>query len=142
MNLALRKSTINRTLSPLACGSALYNSASILPILDMVVNFLPNPKERKYQITDEIDICAFIFKVYCYLYALIGKDIWQVRHEKKRGQLNYVRLFRGNIKSDPESGEQKTLLVNANTGYKLEKNLRKIYSFRRTSRRLPDLFTL
>ncbi|CAK5112141.1 unnamed protein product [Meloidogyne enterolobii] len=98
---ALRRNLISRKLSPLACGSALHCSLSILPVLDMIVDFLPNPTENDYKnnkIDDEIiKSCGIVFKV---------------SHDTKEGQLNYVRLFKGDIEL-PSAG--KYTLINANT---------------------------
>lgn len=98
---ALRRNLISRKLSPLACGSALHCSLSVLPVLDMIVDFLPNPTENDYKnnkIDDEIiESCGIVFKV---------------SHDTKEGQLNYVRLFKGDIELPSVS---KYTLINANT---------------------------
>ena len=101
---ALRRGTLRRALSPIACGSALH-SPTIFPLLDFIVDFLPNPKERNHhELTGEeqmaVDNCAFVFKV---------------GHDKRRGQLNYVRIFRGTIHS-PLEEDAHFPLINANTG--------------------------
>ncbi|KAI3413676.1 hypothetical protein GPALN_011162 [Globodera pallida] len=97
MREMIRRNTLERRLFPLVCGSALHCSASVLPLLDSVVDFLPSPREREYPIPDETEDCAFVFKV---------------RHDKKRGQLNYARVYRGKI----QRGQSSQALVNANTG--------------------------
>lgn len=98
---ALRRNLISRKLSPLACGSALHCSLSVLPVLDMIVDFLPNPTENDYKnnkIDDKIiESCGIVFKV---------------SHDTKEGQLNYVRLFKGDIELPSVS---KYTLINANT---------------------------
>ncbi|KAL7078314.1 hypothetical protein ACQ4LE_002695 [Meloidogyne hapla] len=100
---ALRKNTISRKLSPIACGSALHCSLSVLPVMDMIINFLPNPNENNFKnnkINDEIiKSCGIVFKV---------------SHDKKEGQLNYVRLFKGDIKIPSINNKCQYSLINAN----------------------------
>ncbi|KAF7629947.1 Tr-type G domain-containing protein [Meloidogyne graminicola] len=100
---ALRRSTLSKRLSPIVCGSALHCSASVLPVLDMVIDFLPSPSEihsKHDDIDDEyIKSCGLVFKV---------------RHDTKHGQLNYVRLFKGEIDSFT-SNRRHSSLINANT---------------------------
>uniref|UniRef100_A0A915E9M5 Tr-type G domain-containing protein n=1 Tax=Ditylenchus dipsaci TaxID=166011 RepID=A0A915E9M5_9BILA len=81
--LALRASTLNSTLSPLACGSALRSVASVKPVLDMIVDFLASPHDRNYDsFQDSVDFCALVYKI---------------GHEKRRGRLNYARIFKGQL---------------------------------------------
>lgn len=61
--LALRKASLNSVLSPVACGTALRNTRSVEPLLDMIVDFLPNPSERQYELP-VVDLCALVFKVF------------------------------------------------------------------------------
>jgi len=49
----------------------LHCSLSVLPVLDMIVDFLSNPTENDYKnnkIDDEIiESCGIVFKVYLFL---------------------------------------------------------------------------
>lgn len=77
IHLALKESTLARKVAPVACGSGLKSTQSVIPLLEMVLNFLPSPLERKYNIPEEIHTCGMVFKV---------------AHDKRKGQLSYIRM--------------------------------------------------
>lgn len=79
---ALRKSTHDRTLAPVAIGTALRHTRSVEPALDMIVDFLPSPAEKDYHLPDT-DFSGLVFKIV---------------HDKKRGQLSYMRVYKGELK--------------------------------------------
>jgi translation elongation factor EF-G len=61
--LALKESTLARKLAPIACGSGLKSTQSVVPLLDMIINFLPSPVERNFDIPDNVHTCGLVFKV-------------------------------------------------------------------------------
>lgn len=90
----LRRGTLDQSLVPALCGSALHNTG-IQPLLDAVVDYLPSPEERPAPEATDPDsgvtrsvppdpaapVAAFCFKVV---------------HEK-HGDLIYLRLFSGTL---------------------------------------------
>lgn len=105
----IRKFTINQTIVPVLCGSALKNKG-VQPLIDAVINYLPNPLERgeikginpiidKDEIRhpdDEKPLAALVFKI---------------ANNPFVGSLAYVRVYSGTLKS----GEQ---VYNSRTGRK------------------------
>jgi elongation factor G len=80
---ALRRQTINRTIVPILLGSA-YKNTGIQLLMDSIINFLPAPNERN--------------KIYdCFGSDFVG-NVFKVTHDKQRGPLSLVRIFRGEIK--------------------------------------------
>ncbi|KAH7730459.1 Translation elongation factor EFG/EF2 [Aphelenchoides avenae] len=82
LNQALQALTRSRSLSPVACGTALRNTYSAIPVLNMVTNFLPSPVDRNYKMPD-VDLCSLVFKI---------------GHDKRKGRLSYVRVYKGDLR--------------------------------------------
>ncbi|TKR89481.1 hypothetical protein L596_013578 [Steinernema carpocapsae] len=80
----LREATLQRKLSPVACGSALRSPNSVRPVLDTVVQYLPSPDQRNAALNTIFgdDLCGLVFKV---------------GHDKRQGRLSYVRVYTGAI---------------------------------------------
>jgi elongation factor G len=91
---AIRKASLRQTLVPVVCGSSLKNFG-IPALLDAIVNYLPSPLERPpvfgkstehgkvpIDLVDDGPLLALAFKV---------------THDRHRGQLVYMRAFRGNL---------------------------------------------
>ncbi|CAJ0579784.1 unnamed protein product, partial [Mesorhabditis spiculigera] len=82
----LRRVTLERTGSVLSCGTALRCSASVIPLLDSVVSFLPSPEEKdSYSKLFGDKLSALVFKI---------------QNDKKKGQLNYVRVYTGALRNN------------------------------------------
>ena len=90
---AVRLKTQSLNVFPVLCGTALRNKG-IQPLLDAVVNYLPPPvrpvagqslagKERTWQVTDDL-LAGLAFKT---------------MHDPYSGQLTFVRLYSGNLKT-------------------------------------------
>lgn len=80
---AIRKSTINRKLVPVVMGSA-YKNTGIQLLMDSIINYLPAPNQRN-EIYD------------CFEKDFVGK-VFKVSHDKQRGALSLVRVYRGELK--------------------------------------------
>jgi len=80
---ALRTLTIQRKVVPIMMGSS-YKNIGVQLLMDSVINYLPAPNERNQ------------------LYNCFGKDfvgnVFKVTHDKQRGPLSLVRIFRGELK--------------------------------------------
>jgi elongation factor G len=83
---ALRRITLRQQAVPVFCGSSLRNCA-VQPLLDGIVDLLPDPVERLQQVHPSIahygeELCALAFKTV---------------HDKQRGPLTFVRLYTGSL---------------------------------------------
>ncbi|KAL5284635.1 GFM2 family protein [Megaselia abdita] len=80
---ALRKATLNKKIVPVVLGSA-YKNIGIQPLMNTVVNVLPAPSERNENYN-------------CFGDDFVGK-VFKIVHDKQRGPLTLVRVFRGDMK--------------------------------------------
>lgn len=80
---AVRRQTLNRKIVPMLLGSA-YKNTGVQLLMDSIINFLPAPNERNL------------------IYNCFGNDfvgnVFKVTHDKQRGPLSLVRIFRGELK--------------------------------------------
>ncbi|VDO46068.1 unnamed protein product [Haemonchus placei] len=83
---AMRRITLAHRGAAIGCGSALRCPASVRPVLDQVVNFLPSPKERNTSLTSLFgqELCGFVFKI---------------GHDRRKGKLSFVRVYAGTLTS-------------------------------------------
>ena len=80
---AIRRQTINRKIVPLLLGSA-YKNTGVQLLMDSIINYLPAPNERN--------------QIYnCFGNEFVG-NVFKVTHDKQRGPLSLVRIFRGELK--------------------------------------------
>ncbi|XP_036327396.1 ribosome-releasing factor 2, mitochondrial [Rhagoletis pomonella] len=80
---ALRRSVARRKVVPVLVGSA-YKNVGIQLVMDAVIDYLPAPHERS-QLYD------------CFGEDFVGK-VFKIVHDKQRGTLTLVRVFRGELK--------------------------------------------
>jgi elongation factor G len=95
---SIRKTTIEASLFPVFCGSALRNKG-VQPILDAIVDYLPSPKDMPEvmghnpknhdetiarEVSDKEPFCALVFKL---------------RADSFVGKLSYIRVYSGHLKS-------------------------------------------
>jgi len=96
---AIRKGTISREFMPIFLGSA-YRNKGVQPLLDGVVNFLPNPAEVENIALDLDDQEKQIMlrpdpQAPCVAYAFKLED-------GPYGQLTYIRIYQGRINRGDE----------------------------------------
>ncbi|MCI4445681.1 MAG: elongation factor G, partial [Candidatus Aminicenantes bacterium] len=96
---AIRKGTISREFMPIFLGSA-YRNKGVQPLLDGVVNFLPNPAEVENIALDLDDqekqvLLKPIPEAPCVAYAFKLED-------GPYGQLTYIRIYQGRINRGDE----------------------------------------
>ncbi|OLL22355.1 Ribosome-releasing factor 2, mitochondrial [Neolecta irregularis DAH-3] len=87
---AIRRLTISNSIVPIFCGAA-FKNIGVQPLLDAVIDYLPNPKEcfppiiydaDGKQIANLGESCALAFKVI---------------HDSKRGMMVFVRVYNGTL---------------------------------------------
>ncbi len=99
LNKAIREATISLDLVPVFMGSA-YRNTGIQPLLDAVVNYLPNPSEVTNEALDlDNNEESVTLKSDPTLPAVIlGFKL----EDGKYGQLTYIRIYQGNLKRGDE----------------------------------------
>jgi elongation factor G len=82
---SLRRQTIARKIVPMVLGSA-YKNCGVQTLMDSIINYLPAPSDRN--------------KVYdCFGSDFVG-NVFKVTHDKQRGPLSLVRIFRGELRKN------------------------------------------
>ncbi|VDK76918.1 unnamed protein product [Litomosoides sigmodontis] len=78
--------TLTQRVVPVACGSALRCAQCVSPVLDLIIGCLPCPAQKSGLVNKVFgnDLSALVFKI---------------RHDKRLGQLTYVRVYTGEIKN-------------------------------------------
>jgi elongation factor G len=80
---SIRNLTINQKIVPVLLGSA-YKNTGVQLLMDSVINFLPAPHEKN--------------QIYnCFENNFAGR-VFKIVHDKQRGPLSLVRVFRGELK--------------------------------------------
>ncbi len=99
LNDAIRKATISLQLVPVALGSA-YKNKGVQALMDMVIDYLPNPTEIKnyaLNIDDNEKEVLLIADTNKPTVALAFK-----LEDGQYGQLSYIRIYQGSIKKGDE----------------------------------------
>ncbi|MBN2038584.1 MAG: elongation factor G [Spirochaetes bacterium] len=99
INKAIREATISLQLVPVAVGSA-YKNKGVQSLMDMVINYLPDPTEIKnfaLDLDDNENEVLLIADVEKPTVALAFK-----LEEGQYGQLTYVRIYQGSISKGDE----------------------------------------
>ncbi|KAG8198855.1 hypothetical protein JTE90_015072 [Oedothorax gibbosus] len=81
---ALRRITLKKAAVPVLCGSS-YKNVGVQLLMDAVINYLPNPSERKneFLFSNPEELCALVFKTI---------------HNKKSEPLTFLRVYSGSLK--------------------------------------------
>uniref|UniRef100_A0A0K0FGT7 Ribosome-releasing factor 2, mitochondrial (inferred by orthology to a D. melanogaster protein) n=1 Tax=Strongyloides venezuelensis TaxID=75913 RepID=A0A0K0FGT7_STRVS len=83
----LRSQVLQKKLYPLGVGSALNSTMSVFPLLDMIVDYLPTPKERNL-LSKKVfgdNLSSLVFKI---------------GHDDRHGQLFYTRIYTGTLRNN------------------------------------------
>lgn len=80
---AIRRLTLKRSIVPILMGSA-YKNVGVQLLMDSVINYLPAPNERNEMYN-------------CFNDDFVAK-VFKVTHDKQRGPLSLIRLYRGELK--------------------------------------------
>lgn len=92
LRACIRSGTLKQVFVPVLAGSALKNKG-IEPLLDAVVDYLPAPEDRVYDLAPGDGFAALVFKVV---------------HDE-HGTLSYLRIYRGQAHAG-------SMVLNSNTG--------------------------
>lgn len=92
LRACIRSGTLKQVFVPVLAGSALKNKG-IEPLLDAVVDYLPAPEDRLYDMAPGDGFAALVFKVV---------------HDE-HGTLSYLRIYRGQAHAG-------SMVLNSNTG--------------------------
>ncbi|CAI4047379.1 hypothetical protein SUVZ_12G1220 [Saccharomyces uvarum] len=107
---AIRRATIARAFTPVLMGSALANTG-IQPVLDAIVDFLPNPSEVLNTALDVSNNETTINLVPAVQQPFVGLAF--KLEEGKYGQLTYVRVYQGRLRKG-------NYITNVKTGKKVK----------------------
>jgi elongation factor G len=94
---AIRKVTIERSMTPVLCGSSLKNSG-VQPVLDSIIDYLPSPEEAVKMIGNHAKTEKEVH-VDCnpddYPLGLIFK----IQNHREAGIMSFIRVYSGTFKS-------------------------------------------
>lgn len=107
---AIRRGTIARAFTPVLMGSALANTG-IQPVLDAIVDFLPNPSEVLNTALDVSKNETTVNLVPAVQQPFVGLAF--KLEEGKYGQLTYVRVYQGRLRKG-------NYITNVKTGKKVK----------------------
>ncbi|ORX49145.1 translation elongation factor G [Hesseltinella vesiculosa] len=107
---AIRRATIDLKFTPVLMGSAFKNTA-VQPLLDAVIDYLPNPMEVKNTALDIKDNEAPITLSPFSNQPFVGLAF--KLEEGRYGQLTYVRIYQGTLKKG-------SFITNVKTGKKIK----------------------
>ncbi len=103
----IRKGIATGSVIPVMAGSAL-NNRGVINLLDEIVRYMPTANERRNTLaTDEL--ADEIVNVACEEDGPFAAQVFKTVYDPFTGKLNYIKIFRGNIKSGD-------VVLNANTG--------------------------
>lgn len=107
---AIRRATIARKFTPVMMGSALANR-SVQPVLDAIVDYLPNPAEVLNETLDLSNNEAKLPLIPSSQKPFVGLAF--KLEEGKYGQLTYIRVYQGELKKG-------SYITNVKTGKKVK----------------------
>uniref|UniRef100_A0A0N5AK53 Tr-type G domain-containing protein n=1 Tax=Syphacia muris TaxID=451379 RepID=A0A0N5AK53_9BILA len=86
INECLRNNTLSRNINTVTCGTAFRCAESVRPVLNIVAKYFPSPIKK----SDPVK------KIYGNNFSAL---VFKVNHDKRHGQLNYIRIYTGQLKN-------------------------------------------
>ena len=93
---ALRAQTLNLTVVPVLCGSALKNKG-IQPLLQAVIDYLPAPEDEKTVVGFHPKHEAQKIEIRCVDHEVFSALVFKMTHDAFAGLLVYIRVYSGTI---------------------------------------------
>ena len=103
----IRRGIATGSVIPVMAGSALQNRG-VINLLDEIVRYMPNANERKNSLATDINADEII-SVECEENAPFAAQVFKTVYDSYSGKLNYLKVFRGCIKTGQT-------VLNSNTG--------------------------
>lgn len=93
----IRKGIATGSVIPVMAGSALQNRG-VINLLDEIVRYMPTADERKNSLATDLNADEIV-NVVCEEDGPFAAQVFKTVHDPYSGKLNYIKIFRGRLKS-------------------------------------------
>ena len=93
----VRKGIATGNVIPVMAGSALQNRG-VINLLDEIVRYMPTANERKNSLATDLN-ADDVITVNCDEDGPFAAQVFKTVHDAYSGKLNYIKIFRGKVKS-------------------------------------------
>ena len=93
----IRKGIATGNVIPVMAGSALQNRG-VINLLDEIVRYMPTANERKNSLATDLSADELV-NVACEEDGPFAAQVFKTVHDPYSGKLNYIKIFRGRLKS-------------------------------------------